>query len=75
MFNLEGKKPIYCSQCPFYIKNKDKMIDVKSKQCKCGTRPSFNFEGKKAEYCKNCKTEGMVDVKSKRCEWGKAHPT
>jgi hypothetical protein len=47
------------------------MVDVKSKMCSCGKRPTFNVPGKKKPICcAKCKTENMIDVVNKRCPCG-----
>jgi hypothetical protein len=56
-YNFEGLTPKYCS------KHKDiNMINVGSKLCKCGKRPSFNVpENNIPEYCKICRLECLKE--------------
>ena len=67
-FNLPDEKvAICCKKC-----KTDKMVNVRSKKCKCGkSRPSYNLPDEKvAICCKKCKTDEMVDVRSKKCKCG-----
>ena len=64
-FNIEGEKPLYCSE-----HKKDGMVNVVSKTCiheGCKVRPTYNKEGEKALYCSEHKKDGMIDVKHITC--------
>jgi hypothetical protein len=57
---------ICCKEC-----KTDEMVDVVSKMCPCGNRPTFNMPGeKKPICCAECKTGEMIDVMHKRCACG-----
>jgi hypothetical protein len=69
IYNIEGKRPLYCSK-----HKKEGMVNVANKTCEekdCKTYPTYNIEGKKPLYCLKHKKEGMVNVVSKTCksEW------
>ena len=64
-FNIEGEKPLYCSE-----HKKDGIVNVISKKCihkGCKVGPHFNIEGEKPLYCSAHKKDGMVNVISKKC--------
>jgi len=49
----------------------DEMVDVVSKKCPCGVRPTFNLpEEIVGVACLKCKTDEMVDVVHKMCSCG-----
>ena len=48
------------------------MVDIKSKQCKCGTKPTYNIPTETtAICCMKCKTGEMINVVDRKCRCGK----
>jgi hypothetical protein len=57
-----AEKPLRCGSCRIAGD-----VDVVSKKCGCGKKPSFGPVGGKKVHCAGCRVEGDVNLKSKKC--------
>jgi hypothetical protein len=57
-----AEKPVRCGGCRV-----PGDVDVVTKKCGCGKRPSFGPVGGKAVHCAGCRIEGDVDLVNKKC--------